>query len=119
MVRWLLAGSLALTLSAGPARTGEEASANVQPAGPPAGSVQVSSAQDAKQQDTKQQETQPRQEPNGEEKREEAPAAEAPKAPKTKWHINGEAEGYVGNNFNDPFNDKNQLRAFDVYDVND
>jgi hypothetical protein len=82
-----------------------------------ASAAQAAGAQETKQQDTNQKQ-EPKPEGQGEKKEEEPPAAaEAPKAPKGKWHINGEADGYVENNFNDPFNEKNQLRAFDEFDL--
>jgi Putative beta-barrel porin-2, OmpL-like. bbp2 len=132
MLRWLLAGSLALGISSGAARAGEEPA----PAGPETGNeistVALASQGTAKKGEAKakegaapsaQQPAQPgAQEPKkddtgkGEAKGGEEEESKKP-APTGPWHITGTADFYWENNFDDPFTGKNALRAFDIWDA--
>lgn len=113
MLRWLLAGSLALGITTGQAFADDETQA---PAAPEI-SAQVLSQAGA-------QPTPPGDVPRTPGTLPEEPTVEAaeedkgeePEQTKT-WTITGTADGYWENNFNNPWTKRNQLRAFDVVDA--
>jgi hypothetical protein len=134
MLRWLLAGSLVLGITGGGVSAGEETPSPSPDAGKEISTVALAApgAAKAKGGEAKSGEAQAQPEKKEPEKKEPEKKGDEGKgeakgggeeeeskkpAPTGPWHFTGTVDFYWENNFNNPFNDTNTLRAFDVKDA--